>query len=98
MIDPIKINSFAVELRREWDLNSFSPINLLSIMLSKLPNLTIVYYPMSPNTSGMCIRDINGDINEDGLINLESEYDDEFTLDYDFNQRMKSDMIIGINY
>jgi len=97
MIDPIKINSFAVELRREWDLNSFSPINLLSIMLSKLPNLTIVYYPMSPNTSGMCIRDINGDINEDGLINLESEYDDEFTLDYDFNQRMKSDMIIGIN-
>lgn len=59
MRDKIKLNSFAVELRRDWDLNPYSPIDLFSIVLSKLPDLTILFYPMSDNTSGMCIKDIN---------------------------------------
>ena len=60
MRDKIKLNSFAVELRRDWDLNPYSPIDLFSIVLSKLPDLTILFYPMSDNTSGMCIKNING--------------------------------------
>ena len=31
MRDKIKLNSFAVELRRDWDLNPYSPIDLFSI-------------------------------------------------------------------
>ena len=65
MRDKIKLNSLAVELRRDWDLNPYSPIDLFSIVLSKLPDLTILFYPMSDNTSGMCIKNINGiDSNE----------------------------------
>ena len=60
MRDKIKLNSFAVELRRDWDLNPYSPIDLFSIVLSKLPDLTILFYPMSDNTSGMCIKNIDG--------------------------------------
>ena len=60
MRDKIKLNSFAVELRRDWDLNPYSPIDLFSIVLSKLPDLTILFYPMSDSTSGMCIKNING--------------------------------------
>ena len=56
MRDKIKLNSLAVELRRDWDLNPYSPIDLFSIVLSKLPDLTILFYPMSDNTSGMCIK------------------------------------------
>ena len=65
MRDKIKLNSLAVELRRDWDLNPYSPIDLFPIVLSKLPDLTILFYPMSDSTSGMCIKDINGiDMNE----------------------------------
>ena len=65
MRDKIKLNSLAVELRRDWDLNPYSPIDLFSIVLAKLPDLTILFYPMSDNTSGMCIKNINGiDSNE----------------------------------
>ncbi len=59
MRDRIKLNSFAVELRRDWELNPYSPIDLFSIVLSKLPDLTILFYPMSDNTSGMCIKNID---------------------------------------
>ena len=59
MRDRIKLNSFAVELRRDWELNPYSPNDLFSIVLSKLPDLTVVFYPMSDNTSGMCIKNIN---------------------------------------
>ena len=59
MRDKIKLNSLAVELRRDWDLNPYSPIDLFSIVLSKLPDLTILFYPMSDNTSGMCIKNID---------------------------------------
>lgn len=58
MIDRLKLNSFAVELRHEWEINSLSPVNLLNTVLSRMPNLTILYYPMSDNTSGMCVKDI----------------------------------------
>lgn len=85
MRDKIKLNSLAVELRRDWDLNPYSPIDLFSIVLSKLPDLTILFYPMSDNTSGMCIKDINGiDVNE--LKELKNS-----------NEQSSKDMFICIN-
>ena len=85
MRDKIKLNSFAVELRRDWDLNPYSPIDLFSIVLSKLPDLTILFYPMSDNTSGMCIKNINGiDLNE-------------LTDMGDSKEQSSEDMVICIN-
>ena len=86
MRDKIKLNSLAVELRRDWDLNPYSPIDLFSIVLSKLPDLTILFYPMSDDTSGMCIKNINGiDLNE--LKETENPSKDE----------LSDDMVICIN-
>ena len=85
MRDKIKLNSFAVELRRDWDLNPYSPIDLFSIVLSKLPDLTILFYPMSDNTSGMCIKNING-------IDL-----DELKDDSSEDIAPSDDMVICIN-
>ena len=86
MRDKIKLNSFAVELRRDWDLNPYSPIDLFSIILSKLPDLTILFYPMSDSTSGMCIKNING-------VDLEDFKEDE-SPNQDSNS---NDMVICIN-
>ena len=70
MIDILKLNSFAVELRHEWEINSLSPVNLLNTVLSRMPNLTILYYPMSDNTSGMCVKDIYDSSLELNIPNL----------------------------
>ena len=70
MIDRLKLNSFAVELRHEWEINSLSPVNLLNKVLSRMPNLTILYYPMSDNTSGMCVKDIYDSSLELNIPNL----------------------------
>ena len=60
MKDKIKLNSYAVELRRDWDMNPYSPIDLFSIVLSKIKELTIIFYPMSEFTSGMAVKETNG--------------------------------------
>ena len=70
MIDRLKLNSFAVELRHEWEINSLSPVNLLNTVLSRMPNLTILYYPMSDNTSGMCVKDIYDSSLDANILNL----------------------------
>ena len=114
MIDRLKLNSFAVELRHEWEINSLSPVNLLNTVLSRMPNLTILYYPMSDNTSGMCVKDIydssldanilnlkdlNGDLSPDReLSNLkDSDLNEDSSTGSDFESKISSDMLIGIN-
>ena len=114
MIDRLKLNSFAVELRHEWEINSLSPVNLLNTVLSRMPNLTILYYPMSDNTSGMCVKDIYdsslelnipnlNDLNADSnpgseFSNLkDSDWNEDSSTDSDFESKISSDMLIGIN-
>lgn len=114
MIDRLKLNSFAVELRHEWEINSLSPVNLLNTVLSRMPNLTILYYPMSDNTSGMCVKDIydssldanilnlkdlNGDSSPDReFSNLkDSDLNEDSSTGSDFESKISSDMLIGIN-
>ena len=79
-----------------------------------MPNLTILYYPMSDNTSGMCVKDIydssldanilnlkdlNGDLSPDReLSNLkDSDLNEDSSTGSDFESKISSDMLIGIN-
>ena len=98
MIDRLKLNSFAVELRHEWEINSLSPVNLLNTVLSRMPNLTILYYPMSDNTSGMCVKDIYDSSLDANILNLkdlngDSSPDREFSnlKDSDLNEDSSTD-------
>ena len=113
MIDRLKLNSFAVELRHEWEINSLSPVNLLNTVLSRMPNLTILYYPMSDNTSGMCVKDIydsslelnipnlndlKGDSSPGSESNLKDlDLNEDSSTGSDFESKISSDMLIGIN-
>lgn len=126
MIDRLKLNSFAVELRHEWEINSLSPVNILNAVLTRMPNLTILYYPMSENTSGMCVRDIcdssldlgfdssDSDLNTDSLKSSDSSLEtdglnssdsgidiggnsSDSILNSDFESKIASEMLIGIN-
>lgn len=98
MIDRLKLNSFVVELRHEWEINSLSPVNLLNTVLSRMPNLTILYYPMSDNTSGMCVKDIYDsslELNIPNLndLNADSNPGSEFSnlKDSDLNEDSSTD-------
>lgn len=114
MIDRLKLNSFAVELRHEWEINSLSPVNLLNTVLSRMPNLTILYYPMSDNTSGMCVKDIYDSSLDANILNLkdlnggsspdrefsnlkDSDLNEDSSTGSDFESKISSDMLIGIN-
>ena len=57
-----QLNVMAIKLREKWGLNPNGSIDIMSVVLSKLPNLTILYIPFSKNTSGMCIKDENIEI------------------------------------
>lgn len=52
----IELNSYAIELRDELNINPYAPIDLFNIVPSCFPDYTIIFYPMSEYTSGMCIR------------------------------------------
>lgn len=74
----LDLNSLAVELRRDWEIEPYSPLDIFSIVLSKYPNLTILFYPMSKNTSGMCINENN--IQIIAINSYQSEGRKRFTL------------------
>lgn len=57
-----QLNTEAIKLREKWGLNPYGSIDITSIVLSKLSNLTLLYIPFSRNTSGMCIKDENVEI------------------------------------
>lgn len=57
-----QLNTEAIQLREKWSLNSNGAIDITSVVLSKLPNLTLFYIPFSQNTSGMCIKEGNIEI------------------------------------
>lgn len=59
MKEKIEINSDAIELRRYFGEDSYSPLDIFS-MLKNSEDLTVVFYPMSERISGMSIR--NGNI------------------------------------
>ena len=56
MKEVIEISSEALSLRRKLGEDSYSPIDVFSI-LGNTDDLTVVFYPMSDLISGACIRD-----------------------------------------
>lgn len=53
----IQLNYEALKLRKDLGLDSISPIDIFSIV-KRIEDLTIVFYPMGKNISGMCYKDI----------------------------------------
>ncbi len=56
MIEPLVINSNAVELRKRLGVDVYSPLDIFSI-ISNEKDVTLIFFPMSQNISGMCIKD-----------------------------------------
>lgn len=56
MKETLEISSEALSLRRQLGEDSYSPIDVFSI-LGNADDLTVVFYPMSERISGACIRD-----------------------------------------
>lgn len=58
MRKPQELNSLALKTRRIWDEDSYSPIDIFSIVNGwKEKKITIVRYPMPSRISGMCTRE-----------------------------------------
>ncbi len=57
----IELNSTAISLRKEFGIDIYSPIDVVSLV-NNSDDLTIVFYPMSKRVSGLCIRDKNNKI------------------------------------
>lgn len=58
MKEKIELNSNAIYLRKQFNENLLSPIDVFSI-INSIENFTLVFYPMSDRISGISIR-ING--------------------------------------
>lgn len=56
MKEKIELNSEAISLRKKFGEDSYSPIDIFSLIHNN-DDLTIVFYPMSNRMSGICIRD-----------------------------------------
>lgn len=55
MLDRVDLITKATQLRKQLGEDSSSPIDIFAIVQS-LDKLTLVFYPMSANLSGMCIK------------------------------------------
>ncbi|SET59165.1 protein of unknown function [Natronincola peptidivorans] len=56
MKEKIEINGEAISLRKNFGEDSHSPIDIFSLLHNN-DDLTMVFYPMSSQMSGMCIKD-----------------------------------------
>ena len=60
MINNTELLIKAQELRKKLEVDQDSPIDIFALVHS-IENLTLVFYPMGNNISGMCIKDDFGD-------------------------------------
>ena len=67
MIDKADLMTKAIQLRNEFGEDGNSPIDVFSLA-QNIETLTLVYYPMGDNLSGMCIKRKRGD----GVIAINS--------------------------
>lgn len=59
MIDKADLMTKAIQLRKHLGEDSSSPIDIFAIAKS-IENLTLVFYPMGDNISGMCVKGESG--------------------------------------
>ncbi|MBF4469212.1 MAG: ImmA/IrrE family metallo-endopeptidase [Methanobrevibacter arboriphilus] len=69
MMGYLETNQLAEKLRRRWGFDNYSPLDIFSIAIEKLPNLTLILLPLGKNISGCCSK-----INNDQLILINSEH------------------------
>ncbi|MDR0912291.1 MAG: ImmA/IrrE family metallo-endopeptidase [Methanobrevibacter sp.] len=62
-------NQLAENLRREWGIDNYSPIDIFSLTIEKMPNLTLVLLPLDEKISGCCSK-----IGIDQVIFINSEH------------------------
>lgn len=56
MIDKLELNAKAQELRERLGEDANSPVDIFALA-NQIDKLTVVFYPLGENISGMCVRD-----------------------------------------
>ena len=56
MLDKLDLSTKAQELRESLGEDANSPVDILSLV-SQIEGLTLVFYPLGKNISGMCVKD-----------------------------------------
>lgn len=94
MIDYADLMTKATMLRNEMGEDSNSPIDIFAIS-QRIKGLTIVYYPMGENLSGMCIKGHEGN----NVVAINSEMTigrQRFSLAHEFYHLYYDDNMISI--
>ena len=61
-----KLPKLNINLRRQFGIDEYSPINIFTLLPTKIDNLTIVWFPMKKSVNGCCFKN---DIDSIILIN-----------------------------
>ena len=56
MLDKLDLSTKAQELRESLGEDANSPVDIFSLV-SQIEGLTLVFYPLGKNISGMCVKD-----------------------------------------
>lgn len=64
-----KISFKAEYLRKSWNIDNVTPINILQVALGNIDNLTLLWFPMVDELSGCCSK-----TKEDNIICLNSNH------------------------
>ena len=59
----------AESLRRSWNIDNISPLNILQAALGNIDNLTILWFPMTDELSGCCSK-----TDDDKIICINSKH------------------------
>lgn len=93
-MDRANIMTKAMQLRKELGEDSNSPIDIFSLA-QNIETLTLVYYPMGENLSGMCIKGASGDcvIAVNSAMSLGRQ---RFSLAHEFYHMYYDDSMISV--
>lgn len=50
------MEQYALKLRREWGIDNYAPVEIYSLTLEKIDNLTLKWVEMNDNISGCCMK------------------------------------------
>ena len=94
MIDYARLMTQAAMLRKELDEDSSSPVDIFALA-QRIEGLTIVYYPMGDNLSGMCIKgqDSNNVIAINSSMTLGRQ---RFSLAHEFYHLFYDDNMVSV--
>ena len=65
MLEYHETNDLALSLRRQWGIDDYSPIDIFSLALEKIKNLTIIWMKMDKDISGACSKNDGDSVTAD---------------------------------